>query len=154
MICKSWAIIISNFVVVLLFCLYFLPKRFHYFHCSLCCGSKILWAGIANRRALGRVTIMANACGRISHVFTQLSSCLIGILGNNSDISMGHSEHSLTSESTGQGSVPNLGQCSVSWRTELYLLVMVARIQSLGRPKEELFCSDNISTGIIFLLLQ
>lgn len=57
---------------------------------------------------------MANAYGRISHVFTQLSSCLIGILGNNSDISMGHSEHSLTSESTGQGSVPNLGQCSVS----------------------------------------
>lgn len=44
---------------------------------------------------------MANAYGRISHIFTQLSSCLIGILGNNSDILIGHSEHSLISENTG-----------------------------------------------------
>lgn len=139
MICKSWAIIISHFLVVLLFCLDFLSKRFHYFHHSFCLGSKILWGGVANRKALGRVTLMANAHGRISHIFTQLSSCLIGILGNISGISIGHSELSLTSESDGHSSVPNSGQCLVSWRTALYLLVIVARIQSLGRPKEKTF---------------
>lgn len=57
---------------------------------------------------------MANAYGRISHIFTQLSSCLIGILGNNSDILIGHSEHSLISENTGHDSVPNSGQCLTS----------------------------------------
>lgn len=150
MICKSSAIIICHFLVVLIFCLYFLSKRYQHFHHSLGCGSKILWGGVENRKALGRVTKMANAYGRISHVFMQLSSCLIGILGNNSDISIGHSEPSLTSESTGHDSVPNSGQCLVTWRTALYLLVMVARIQSLSGPKEELFYSDNISTEAIF----
>lgn len=57
---------------------------------------------------------MANAYGRISDIFTQLSSCLIGILGNISGVSIGHSELSLTSGSDGHGSVPNSVQCLAS----------------------------------------
>lgn len=43
-----------------------------------------------------------------------LSSCLLGILGNNSDTVIGHLEQLVTSKSTEHHSVLNPGWCLVS----------------------------------------